>query len=910
MAHSVKSYIKPLIGSALVGSSLFQLALPLLAQTAADTPVRNRATATYSDGENTFNATSNEVVITVAEVAGIEVINAGITDLNNGAVIQGDTLEYNFLIKNVGNADTYAFIPGADQIAVDGGYIDKVEIVEFNDAAITAVNIPGDDPNKPGYDAGTAINTDATNNSTEALISDNSGLLQPSKTLKVKVTVIVTESNAGQPVNVRFGDTTDNPGPNSANNQQNIADDSDAGNANLDDVRTLNYDSNDADSDPEEPANGAREAANIQEVTVATSIKPLALASVFKARTAVNDNGTTDTAKDDTITYRLDFEVESSSPAAGFQAANLEGTNINLDDGTGSFVPTQKILISDAIPAGTVIDPDSIDAVDGNVNGEITVNSVVWEVVYTTDDANTIDPLSANWTRWGDGTGVTGTVTRIGFITTDTVLPNTDTTDDALPIGYTTTTDTNGFSFAVTTSGLAVTGGTVANIAQIFGQTVGDATGQIIYDESGDQNPNNFQGNVAPDTDGSAYNPGTDLGIADPNDPDTGNNNTGNGPKGESNVVDVTATPVSTSQIKNGPDNQPSALGPNSDQDDFQNQSTDVAANTGQEQQITPNEVTFTNTVLSPGTAVLNNVIIRPIRTAIADTATDTTGQFTSVETDLATGQLTDIAIPNNTQVVIEYGTQSATYTYDGTSFNLTAGTTVVIPTLNPGVANQQDYTVKVTLPQGDQLEGISIPVVAYVDNDGNDTFNFDPDPAARTDGDDTNDENIFNITIDRVYTGYLRLYKESRVLKGDGPDVQGTDGTFSATDKSPAPGNIIEYRINYENISADDSGTGNAVLDAVDVVITEDGTGGGVGNNWAVDNDNNGEIDTSNVVGSSADNGASTINYFSGASATTSVGDQTGTTANTDVTKYVNEVTGTIAPGTVRTFTFKRKVN
>lgn len=895
MAHSIKSYIKPLIGSALVGSSLFQLALPLLAQTATDAgeEIRNRATATYSDGTTTFNATSNEVTITVAEVAGIQVINAGINDVNSGSVAEGDTVEFDFLVQNIGNADTYVFIPGADQILANdntqGVSITSVQIIAFNDTALgTAVDVPDT----------TASNTNSTENISG--LPDN-GLLEPGKALRVKVTAEVTTNVVNAPVSVALGYTEDNnaaPADGTAA-QQNIPDNTDGAVANqIKDVRTLNYNES---PNPQAPANGEREAANFQETSVDSSIQPLALASVFKTRTDVNDNGTTDTAKDDRITYRLNLEVSSTSPSNSFQAANLEGTNINLD-GNAS---TKKILISDAIPAGTQIVKSSINDLDEDVDNTritITVNGVQWQVVYSTQDPNTVDPLSAEWTTWGDSSVINASeVKRIGFIATDTT--NGDTTDDALAVGYATTTDTtNSLTFQVITSGLPLAGGTVANIAQVFGQTVDDDSDDIIYDESGDQDPNNFQSNVAPSTDGSDYDSINDLGIADPNDPDANNNNTGTTPKGESNVVNITATPVSNVGIENGPQGQPSAIGPNSNQDDFQNQSTDVPPNVGQENPLTTiNEVVFTNTVAATS-GPLTNVVLRPISSATADTATGTSNQFT-----------TDAEIPDDTEVTIQYnipgGSQvSAAYTYDAVNdvFDLNAGEQqIVIAQVDPG--SPQDYTVTVQLPDGTaQLQGFAIPVVAYENEDSNDTFDFDASQP-------NNGENTFNITINRLYTGYLRLYKESRILQGDGPAVQNNDGTFSDTAKTPAPGNIIEYRISYENISTPNAGTGNSILDAQNVVITEDGaaTNGDVNNNWAIDNDGNGVIDTSNVVGSASDSnsGTSTIQYFN-TSSNNPIGDQTGDTQLTDITRYVNTVTTPIAPGTTRTFSFQRQVN
>jgi hypothetical protein len=90
-------------------------------------------------------------------------------------------------------------------------------------------------------------------------------------------------------------------------------------------------------------------------------------------------------------------------------------------------------------------------------------------------------------------------------------------------------------------------------------------------------------------------------------------------------------------------------------------------------------------------------------------------------------------------------------------------------------------------------------------------------------------------------------------------------------------------------------------------VVITEDGVTSP--NNCALDNDGNNQIDTSNIIGSATDPNGN-IQFFNGNPATTLGSDQTGTTFTTDVTRYVNNVTGQVTPGQLRTFTFRRKVN
>jgi hypothetical protein len=154
------------------------------------------------------------------------------------------------------------------------------------------------------------------------------------------------------------------------------------------------------------------------------------------------------------------------------------------------------------------------------------------------------------------------------------------------------------------------------------------------------------------------------------------------------------------------------------------------------------------------------------------------------------------------------------------------------------------------------------------------------------------------------VYVGYLQMVKETRVLQGESTTpVTPGDENFSIAPKTPATGHILEYRITYKNISEPQSGTDNIILNASDIRITEDGTDDALGNNWAKDNDTNGEIDTSNISGSATDSGGANIEF-------TPNGDQTGTTASTDVTKYVVVVSDDVAPQEMRTFTFQRRIN
>ncbi|UBF28134.1 DUF4347 domain-containing protein [Kovacikia minuta CCNUW1] len=355
------------------------------------------------------------------------------------------------------------------------------------------------------------------------------------------------------------------------------------------------------------------------------------------------------------------------------------------------------------------------------------------------------------------------------------------------------------------------------------------------------------------------------------------------------------ATPVSFSLtnggiilgVLNGPNGTPDAVGPTDNNDDFTNQSSNVLTQLTPGTTFDPNLVSFNNTVRNTGGATADISLLPTPPTNI---------------NDLPAGAIVTLSA--------NQGATSATYQYTGTAFVFTSGTGIVggnpVSATNPvridavaanGTAN---YTVNVDLPLGTPLStdpniqrGFPVTITAFIDTNGNGLA----------------DDAATNRTIDRVYTGFLQLTTQSRVIQGNGPAVQGSDGTLSTTPKTPAPGNAIEYVVQYRNISESQpaSGNGNVILNAGNVVIVEDGTV--LPSNWARDNTFDNTIDTSHVLGSVQ--GAGTIQYFSGDPATHVLGaEQTGTTASSDVTRYVNSLTNSIAPGAAGTFIFQREVN
>ncbi|MGR3275598.1 beta strand repeat-containing protein [Acaryochloris marina NIES-2412] len=853
----------PLTIAALLASGLVQPLLPAFAAgTDAGQQISNTATATYSEtsGGPTIDATSNTVTVTVAEVAGVTAVPAGFTDLDGGAVEAGDTLEYVFDVTNVGNAATDLYIPGVNTIGTENFTPTSVEIIDGTGAVIATVPANGGNL----LDAA-GINLTA---------------LAPDAVLKVKVTGTPAPGTpAGADVGVTLGSTgPDNNSPTTQNQPDTGDGDPAAGNTNTGDIRTI-----DANPGNGAPVNGEREASATDSIPFASSVRPLALATVTKIASNLAP-GATANANDDLITYDLGMSVASSSPNAAFTAADLEGTEIDVDGGD-----VDRILVSDAIPVGTVL--SSVDTANLPAN---------WQVVYTTTPTTGAGSATATGAAWvTTPPAPLSTVTRIGFIYT----------------GGATLARGSAFSpfrFTVETTGLPATGGQVANIAQIFGETVGDTTNEVVYDESGDSNPNNFNDdNTPPDPTGTDYDPTPttgDTGVADPvtQGTDTGNDNSGTGPDGEDNVVNI-GDVAGSDDILNGPDGVPGANGPTDDNDDFTNQTTNVPAGVGPTDGFDPDPEAFDNTVQNPASSgFISNVTLQPISPTQAQGVDDSllTGQY-GADGDIPVGTVVTITATDAAGDI-----QSAVYTYDGTNFNLTSSTTDPAGPVGPSAdttpehvnvgdlpAGQTlDYDVVVDLPNGVlPNDEIPIPILAFADDNTTTT------PGYNFTGPGT-PESTTNVTIERLYTGFMKLTKEVQILDENGVIVQAWTETVPPS-VNVLPDYQIEYRITYENISTGVTGSGNNTLTAFDFEIVEDGNAavGSNTNNWA--------SFTDHEQNTSADQGI--VQYFTNSADTDLVPGPLTTSdpiAGTKVDKYENEV-GQVDPGQTGQFQFRRRI-
>lgn len=832
--------VGPLTIAAILAGGLLQPFLPVYALgTLAGEQISNTATATYKEdpaSSTTIDATSNTITVTVAEVAGVVAVPSGFADGNGGTVASGDPLEFTFDITNIGNAPTNLFIPGISNLGTENFVPSTVQIVNASGTVLATVPAGG--------------------STLSALSIPGLADLDPDQVLKVKV---AGTPAPGTPAGADVGVTLGNTGPNNNSaSTQNQPDSADGSRPN--EIRTI--DANPGDGAPE---NGEREASATNSIPFGSSLKSVALITVAKTASNLNP-GATAAANDDLITYDLGVTVENTSPNAAFIPTNLEGTPITLN---GASSP--RILVSDAIPVGTKL--SSVDNIPAN-----------WAAVYTTTPTST--PATA--AAWVTTPPPLTSVTRIGFIFVG---------GPVLSRGITATP----FQYTVITSGLQATGGQVNNIAQAFGETVGDTSNQIVYDESGDSQPNNFNDNqTPPSATGTNYDPEIHTGVANPvtQGSDSGNDNTGTGPDGEVNVIRLGEV-ASSDDIFNGPDGVPGAGGPSDDDDDFTNQSTNIPAGLGPTDTFDPDPSTFTNSVQNPAsTGFIADVTIQPISPTQAEGADDST----------STGQYgANGDIPDGTVVTIAYDPDgnpgngdelTATYRWDSTTntFNLIGSTTGGAADATPKHVNAGDlpagrtidYTVTVDLPAGVSMnDDIPIPLIAFPDDDPVNSPGFT--------GETTN-----NITINRLYTGFLKVTKEVQILDPSGEVIQAWTADQTILDGINIQLDyLIEYRVTYENISTPVVGNGNVGLTISDLTLVEDGTAtvGGTTNNWT--------SFSTHQQNTSADQGV--VRYF-----TNSDDPNPLTTSDpvdeTKVEKYENEV-GQVDPGQSGQFLFRRRI-
>jgi hypothetical protein len=269
-----------------------------------------------------------------------------------------------------------------------------------------------------------------------------------------------------------------------------------------------------------------------------------------------------------------------------------------------------------------------------------------------------------------------------------------------------------------------------------------------------------------------------------------------------------------------GPSGAPAAVGPTNNNDDYTNKSVAPAVIAGLSHLDTISgaaSIDFTNTVQNTGNA--------------NDTFT-----------------LTAPTVPAGFTVAIS--------TNGGTSFTTVSGGGST--TLAVAFGSSANFIVRVTAPSGSAvLQGFSTTIRA-------------------TSGISSGQSND---TIDRLYTGFLKLLKSYTVI----------NGTSVGGPTDAVPGADIEYTITYSNVSTGGGGAGCVDLVASNVVISEDGSA--APNNWA----------------------ATTTQVLSPAPSDSNGGTITDGSTNgavTAATTFLKDAAGTVNPGVSKAFVFRRRIN
>jgi len=166
--------------AALIALAFFGRAV---AQTPGGTTISNQASATYSDGTNSYSTVSNTVTVTVSNVSGLAITpDAG----SNPTVVAGQTaVLFNFTVTNTGNfSDQVHFVPGSAHLSGTAA------------ATITQVFIDAD--NNGSFNGGDTDITGAT--------ADSVAVAQNVSFHVVVVVSIGAGATAGQSVQVLLGD--------------------------------------------------------------------------------------------------------------------------------------------------------------------------------------------------------------------------------------------------------------------------------------------------------------------------------------------------------------------------------------------------------------------------------------------------------------------------------------------------------------------------------------------------------------------------------------------------------------------------------------------------------------------------------------------------------------------------------
>jgi hypothetical protein len=425
-------------------------------------------------------------------------------------------------------------------------------------------------------------------------------------------------------------------------------------------------------------------------------------------------------------------------------------------------------------------------------------------------------------------------------------------------------TTVSGFQMKVSISNPLIISEVYA-IAQVFGTTPANPSdpndrninlNRPVFDESGDNNPNNWSSDGQPGPKDANGKPLVTPGIIDPNtsteDPRNPNrvgkdDNGGTAENGEYTTTEISVSREKT--IFNGPKDAPTATGTKGDDDDFTSQTTSVPWGIRKGVLFDPGMVEILNTVQNA-----------------ANFQTDI-----KVIPQLLPGE----NLPDSTKVRLkkDMNDRGVSFTLKEGKFVPDDGTKPALVLVDVASKTDRDYITEIDLPpETEAIKGYSVVLLAFFDLNNNDRV-------------DSNEPQ--NNTIDIVYSGFIDFLKESRILDSKRKPITGENGEFSSTAKTALKDQYIEYRIKFKNISqSKPENSTSKGISATKFEIVEDGNA--TPNNWGAITEN---------VPASTQVSPGTVEF-------SPVNDPHNLTVN----KYTHKV-GTLAPQEEGLFRFIRKV-